>query len=53
MILDILLPGIDGLETCRRLQALRPTPFVVLCSVDEDPRVTGAALPCPGVPFSR
>ena len=37
VLLDISLPGIDGLETCRRLTAVRPAPLVVLISADDDP----------------
>ena len=32
-------PGLDGLETCRRLTASAPAPLVVLISADDDPGV--------------
>ena len=51
VLVDIILPGIDGLETCRRLRALNPPPLVVLCSVDDDPRVPGLNLPCSDSPY--
>ena len=37
VLLDVSLPGIDGLETCRRLTSVRPAPLVVLISADDDP----------------
>lgn len=51
VLVDIILPGIDGLETCRRLRALNPSPLVVLCSVDDDPRLPGLNLPCSDSPY--
>ena len=51
VVVDIVLPGIDGLETCRRLRARNPAPLVVLCSVDDDPRVPGLNLPCSDSPY--
>jgi CheY-like chemotaxis protein len=49
VVLDLMLPGMDGLEVCRRLGADRPELVVVLLSADDDPllretaRVAGAA----------
>ena len=51
VLVDILLPGIDGLETCRRLRSCQPAPMVVLCSVEEDPRDLTPDMPCAGAPF--
>ena len=39
VLLDVSLPGLDGLETCRRLTASAPAPLVVLISADDDPGV--------------
>ena len=30
VVLDVMLPGFDGLEVCRRIQALRPVPVLML-----------------------
>ncbi|MGH3657803.1 MAG: response regulator transcription factor, partial [Micromonosporaceae bacterium] len=35
-ILDLMLPGIDGLEVCRRLQAERPVPVLMLTARDDE-----------------
>jgi DNA-binding NarL/FixJ family response regulator len=53
VLVDILLPGIDGLETCRRLRSRLPAPEVVLCSAEDDPRLPHPELPCSGSPFLR
>jgi two-component system response regulator MprA len=42
VILDLMLPGIDGLEVCRRLRSVSHLPILVLTARDTVPdRVTG------------
>jgi DNA-binding response OmpR family regulator len=36
VVLDIMLPGIDGLEVCRRIQAERHTPILMLTARDSE-----------------
>src|SRR5262245_49721601 len=36
VILDIMLPGFDGLEVCRRIQAERPVPVLMLTARDDE-----------------
>jgi DNA-binding response OmpR family regulator len=36
MILDIMLPGFDGLEVCRRIQGERPVPVLMLTARDDE-----------------
>ena len=36
VILDLLLPGIDGLEVCRRIQRTRPVPVLMLTARDAE-----------------
>ena len=36
VVLDLLLPGIDGLEVCRRIQRARPVPVLMLTALDEE-----------------
>jgi DNA-binding response OmpR family regulator len=36
IVLDIMLPGFDGLEVCRRLQAERPVPVLMLTARDDE-----------------
>lgn len=36
MVLDVMLPGIDGLEVCRRVHAERPTPVLMLTARDDE-----------------
>lgn len=35
-ILDVMLPGIDGLEVCRRIQAKHPIPVLMLTARDDE-----------------
>ena len=37
VLLDLQMPGMDGLETLRRLQEFRPKPNVIMCSGVDDP----------------
>ncbi|GAA1786186.1 response regulator transcription factor [Luedemannella flava] len=36
VVLDIMLPGFDGLEVCRRIQATRPVPVLMLTARDDE-----------------
>jgi DNA-binding response OmpR family regulator len=36
VVLDVMLPGIDGLEVCRRVQAKRPVPVLMLTALDSE-----------------
>jgi two-component system response regulator ResD len=45
VVLDLMLPGIDGFEVCRRLRARAPLPVIMLTARgDEDDRVVGLEL---------
>lgn len=45
VVLDIMLPGLDGLEVCRRLRSSAPIPVVMLTArTEEDDRVLGLEL---------
>ena len=45
VVLDLMLPGIDGLEVCRRLRALAPVPVIMLTARgQESDRVIGLEL---------
>src|SRR5689334_12189337 len=42
VVLDLMLPGLDGLEVCRRLRARAPVPVIMLTARgEEDDRITG------------
>ena len=36
VVLDVILPGMDGLEVCRRIQAERPVPVLMLTARDDE-----------------
>src|SRR5947209_18258322 len=42
VILDLMLPGLDGMEVCRRIRAWASTPILMLTARSgEDDRITG------------
>jgi len=45
LVLDLMLPGLDGLEVCRRLREVVPVPVIMLTARgDEDDRIVGLEL---------
>src|SRR3712207_9243781 len=40
VVLDVMLPGFDGLEVCRRLHARRPVPVLMLTARDAETDVS-------------
>jgi DNA-binding response OmpR family regulator len=45
MVLDVMLPGIDGLEVCRRVRTVAPVPIIMLTARGlESDRVVGLEL---------
>ncbi len=45
VVLDLMLPGIDGLEVCRRLRAVAPIPVIMLTARgEESDRILGLEL---------
>ncbi|HVV18739.1 MAG TPA: response regulator transcription factor, partial [Pseudonocardiaceae bacterium] len=36
VVLDVMLPGFDGLEVCRRIQTRRPVPVLMLTARDDE-----------------
>jgi DNA-binding response OmpR family regulator len=45
VVLDLMLPSLDGLEVCRRMRAVAPVPVVMLTARgDEEDRVVGLEL---------
>jgi DNA-binding response OmpR family regulator len=45
VVLDVMLPGFDGLEVCRRIQASHPVPVLMLTARDDEADVlTGLAV---------
>jgi DNA-binding response OmpR family regulator len=45
VVLDVMLPGLDGLEVCKRIQARDPVPVLMLTARDEEAdRLVGLAV---------
>src|SRR5580700_6922572 len=36
VLLDLLLPGMSGLEVCRRMRALAPTPIIIVSALNTE-----------------
>ena len=51
VLMDLGLPGIDGMETARRLSALPHPPVVVLVSTHDEQEFGGAARSCGAVDY--
>ncbi len=45
LVLDLMLPGMDGLELCRQVRAVSPIPILILTARDETSMVV-ASLEC-------
>ena len=41
VVLDVMLPGLDGLEVCRRIQRERPVPVIMLTARDDETDMRG------------
>ena len=41
VVLDLMLPGIDGFEVCRRIRASRDLPIIMLTARDDDMDIVG------------
>src|SRR4026209_663290 len=41
VVLDVMLPGFDGHEVCRRSQAVRPVPVLMLTARDDETDLLG------------
>jgi DNA-binding NarL/FixJ family response regulator len=53
VLLDVHMPGIDGLETSRRLSEAHPGAVIVLVSADDDPCTDAARMCCGAATFLR
>jgi DNA-binding NarL/FixJ family response regulator len=53
VLMDVRMPGLDGIETTRRLRALRPDAAVVLISLDDFSDMASVTERCGAAAFVR
>jgi DNA-binding NarL/FixJ family response regulator len=53
VLMDVRMPGVDGLETTRRLRAMRPDAVVVLISLEDVTDMAAATAQSGAVAFIR
>lgn len=46
VLLDVRMPGMDGIETATRLHAEHPSPVIILITVEEAPNLPGGVPSC-------
>lgn len=53
VVLDVMLPGLDGFEVCRRLRRDGDTPVIMLTARGDDFDIVGAWRPEPTITWSN
>lgn len=53
MLLDVRMPGMDGIETARRLAGTEPCPVVILISVGEVPELPASVSEVGAAAYAR
>jgi DNA-binding NarL/FixJ family response regulator len=53
VLVDVRMPGMDGIETARRLAAAHPQAMVVLISLEQVPELSSAVEGAPAAAYMR